>query len=77
MFNVKLPIRLCNPVDKNGEGIADPETHLLCYQAQAAKGEPKFLKVIGIHTNNQLGPLQLDALKEQELCVPSTTEVTD
>ena len=26
------PIRLCNPADKNGEGIQDPENHLVCYE---------------------------------------------
>ena len=32
---------------------------------------PKHAKVLGLHTNNQLGPLQLDSIKENELCVPS------
>lgn len=30
-FLVKKPERLCNPVDKNDEGIADPDTHLVAY----------------------------------------------
>jgi hypothetical protein len=34
---------------------------------------PKHTKVLGMHTNNQLGPLQLDSIKENELCVPSVT----
>jgi YVTN family beta-propeller protein len=75
LFEINQPVRLCNPVDKNGEGIVNPDNHLLCYQVQAAKGEPKFVKTTGVHTNNQFGPLQLDLLKEEELCVPSTTEI--
>ena len=30
------PFRLCNPVDKNGEGIQDPDAHLVCYYLQPA-----------------------------------------
>ena len=40
-----------------------------------ATGEPKFEKVKGIHVNNQFGPLQLDAKKEKELCVPSEKDL--
>lgn len=25
------PVRLCNPVDKNGEGIVNDDGHLVCY----------------------------------------------
>ncbi len=31
---VQRPERLCNPVDKNGEGINDPTAHLTCYKAK-------------------------------------------
>ena len=30
-----------------------------------------------MHTNNQLGPLQLDSIKENELCVPSGHDVRE
>ena len=31
----------------------------------------------GIHINNQFGPLQIDAKKEKELCVPSEKDLTN
>jgi hypothetical protein len=42
----------------------NPATHLMCYLAKKAKGEPKHVKVLGIHVNNQFGPEQLDTVKE-------------
>ena len=74
LFDVKKPKRLCNPVDKNGEGIINPDAHLLCYKVKPAEDEPKHIKVEGIHTNNLFGPLQFDTKKEAELCVPSTRQ---
>jgi hypothetical protein len=71
LYDLKKPTRLCNPVDKNGEGIKNEATHLMCYQAKPATGQPKHAKVLGIHVNNQFGPEQLDTIKEEELCVPS------
>ena len=58
-------------MDKNGEGIKNDDTHLMCYQAKPATGQPKHVKVLGIHVNNQFGPEQLDTVKEEGLCVPS------
>jgi len=72
LFDVKKPKRLCNPVDKNSEGIFNPLAHLMCYTVKRTEGEPKHIKVTGIQVNNQFGPLQLDTKKEAELCVPST-----
>ena len=34
LFALKGPTRLCTPVNKNGEGIKNPEAHLLCYKAK-------------------------------------------
>ncbi len=60
-FRLENPSRLCNPVEKTvGEvftEIQNPDNHLLGYKVKRAKGEPKHEKVIGIHTNNQFGPL--------------------
>ena len=76
LLKVKKPERLCNPVDKDGEGIGNADGHLLCYKVKRAKGEPKFEKIQGIHVNNQFGPLQLDAKKEKELCLPSEKDIS-
>ncbi|MFQ5800088.1 MAG: hypothetical protein ACE5H0_15535, partial [Bacteroidota bacterium] len=75
LFDVEKPKRLCNPVDKNGEGIINPDAHLMCYKVKRAEDEPKHEKVKGIHINNQFGPLQLDTKKEEEICVPSVKTV--
>jgi hypothetical protein len=72
LFNVTKPTRLCTPVDKNGEGIEHPETHLACCLVQRAFGQPRHVPVHGIHVNSQFGPEQLDTVAETELCVPST-----
>ena len=72
VYDLKKPTRLCTPVDKNGEGIKNEAAHLMCYQAEPAKGQPKHIPVTGIGVNNQFGPERLDTIKEEELCVPST-----
>lgn len=58
--------KLCTPVDKNGEGIPDPELHLVCYRI--LKGhEPNQT----VETKNQFGKFRMDVRKARELCVPS------
>ena len=65
-MKVKKPVRLCVPVDKESEGIKNPDNHLMCYKVKREKK-----KLEGIHVNNQFGPLQLNTKKVMELCVPS------
>jgi hypothetical protein len=72
LLTLKKPRHLCTPVDKNGEGIKNPGVHLFCYQSAPARGERKHVRRIGIHVNNQFGPMRLDTLKEGEFCIPST-----
>ncbi len=67
---VVKPSALCNPVDKNGEGINDPDRHLVCYTAPQAPQQAKFVKQ-QVQTVNQFGTLQLEATAASELCVPS------
>jgi hypothetical protein len=73
-YDVVNPTRLCTPADKNGEspGAADHPEHLLCYGVKPAKGQPKHVKVLNLHVNNQFGPERLDTINAEELCVPST-----
>jgi hypothetical protein len=76
LYHLKKPRRLCNAVDKNGEGIKSPDAHLLCYQVKRVSGQLKHTRLSGIHVNTQFAaPLQLDSKKEDELCVP--TEIVD
>jgi hypothetical protein len=70
--DVKKPKFLCNPVDKSGEGITDPVTHLMCYQVKQVDAM-KFAKIKGVYVNNQFGPEQLDVKKPSELCIPALT----
>jgi len=79
LYDIKKPQRLCNPVDKNGEGINNDndENHLLCYKIGRASGEPKHEKVEGIRTTNQFGSGEVTAKKAKELCVPSIKTISD
>lgn len=75
LYDVKEPKSLCTPVNKNGEGILTPENHLMCYKVAPAQNEPSHIKELGIHINNQVGPLQLNSEKDNKLCVPSNVIV--
>ena len=76
LFDVREPTRLCTPVDKNGEGIKDPFSHLMCYRIKRVarpRATGDVVAVPDIHVNNQFGPELLLKTGEKELCVPSTT----
>jgi hypothetical protein len=69
------PFRLCNPADKNGEGIGNPDDHLVCYLLQPPGG---FLG-IPIPIQNQFFPAQttVDVGTAFGLCVPSVKTVPE
>jgi hypothetical protein len=68
LVTVTRATKLCVPADKNGEGIKNPEGHLLCYKAVAAPtSRAKYAQV-----TDQFGSELLKLRGEQELCVPST-----
>ena len=67
------PVRLCNPVDKNGEGIVNREGHLLCYyfdlqNMPGAKGRT----VLAV---NQFGETKMVVAKPNVICVPSFKKI--
>jgi hypothetical protein len=66
---VQSPLRLCNPVDKNGEGIPDPTAHLMCYRIKEARGPRRDVTV-----RNQLGEQALTVIKPETLCVPAAKD---
>ncbi|MDJ0826697.1 MAG: hypothetical protein QNJ16_14445 [Rhodobacter sp.] len=69
------PVSLCNPVDKNGEGLTDPEHHLVCYEIKADPigSAPRAVDVV---TSNQFTEQPMTAvLPPRLLCVPSKKEV--
>jgi hypothetical protein len=76
-FDLKKPTHLCNPVDKNGEGIKNAFAHLVCYQARPATGQPRHVPVSGVRVANQFGLETLTTIKEDVLCVPSVKNPED
>ena len=71
-FALSKPRHLCLPVDKNAEGIQHADQIFVCYGAKPAKGQAKHVKRTGVSTANQFGSEELDTVKEDELCVPSS-----
>jgi hypothetical protein len=37
LVDIIRPLHLCVPANKNGEGLADPTDHLMCYSVRAAR----------------------------------------
>ena len=70
---VKNPTQLCVPANVNNQepGAQNDAALLLCYQVKLPKGAPKFSKVTPVFVNNDFGPLNLTALKNEQLCVPA------
>ncbi|GJL77971.1 MAG: hypothetical protein NPINA01_09600 [Nitrospinaceae bacterium] len=62
----------CTPVDKNGEGIGNPDNHLTCYKVEGYKPNRK------ITIENQFGQQSFELKDSELLCVPSLqTDVQD
>ena len=69
------PVQLCNPVDKNGEGILNPEVHLVCYEIKA---DPmgSAPRAVDVATQNQFTEQGMTAvLPPRMLCVPSLKRI--
>ena len=64
------PKTLCNPVDKNGEGIPNPNFHLVCYAIQddPQGNTPRIKEVVA---RNQLQEAQLWVGGSDMICLPS------
>lgn len=65
---IKRPVRYCAPVNKNDEGVMDPNTHLVCYQLRAHAGAPTHDTLYSL---NQFGADTFTVFGSRELCVPS------
>ena len=69
VVKVGKPVSVCNPVNKNGEGINAPENHLTCYSVKVLdKQEFDFTASI---TNQFDTNKVLKLLDVSTLCVPS------
>ncbi|MGH3371031.1 MAG: Ig-like domain-containing protein, partial [Nocardioidaceae bacterium] len=62
------PLRLLNPVSKNGEGINNPNAHLQCYRIK----EKKKFKKIDVTIENQFGVQKLRLEAARRLCLPAS-----
>jgi hypothetical protein len=62
------PEAWCNPVDKGGEGIANPTAHLECYKLS----QPSVAHTVTVA--NQFGTQTLTLTKARALCVPSAAD---
>jgi hypothetical protein len=68
------PFLLCNPVDKNGEGIQNFDDHLVCYSVSPT-GQSLG---IAVPIANQIYPdVRIDVFDPTALCVPSTKELPE
>ena len=65
-------LRYCTPVDKNGEGITDPNAHLTCYKLIRDPNDlvPPFARK-DLNIDNQFGLDQVTARPLPHLCVPT------
>lgn len=63
----------CNAVDKNGEGIPNPNAHLTCYRIQDTRGQKRFPRS-NVVVRNQFGDLGLTLYPAMTLCLPSGTD---
>ena len=64
--------KYCTPVNKNGEGITNPDSHLTCYRVKGFKPKRK------VKVENQFGEQSFKIDESELLCVPSTQlEVTE
>ena len=61
------PSRLCVQAD-TGQGLLNPGVHLMCYAVK-----PTVTPVLpqGVAVADEFGATQLNAIKDEELCVPS------
>jgi hypothetical protein len=69
-MTVLRPYRLCNPVDKNDEGIVDPTEHQMCYQIHDTVAQPRFRRR-DVLVENQFGKQTLVVTRPETLCVPA------
>ena len=67
---VKKATLLCAPADKNGEGIANANVHMTCYDIKS-KQNPK----LDVLVSHQFGEQGLEVKKAKLLCLPSSKEV--
>jgi hypothetical protein len=70
------PMLLCNPVDKNGEGMPDPGCHQVCYRIRDAVGQASFpgadVTIEDQFTTEDLRTFFGECRRAGFLCMPSS-----
>jgi hypothetical protein len=77
---VVRPSLLCNPVNKNGEGVPAPGSHLVCYRIRDVRGQTPFVpQQPNVTDQFVVQDLQTtrrtDCSKTRLLCVPSSKRI--
>jgi hypothetical protein len=67
---VLKPVEICTAVDKNGEGVNDPNAGLACYRTKDAPGQTRFVPT-DVSVGNQFGGDTQTLVKATTLCVPA------
>jgi hypothetical protein len=70
---LKKPVRLGVPTDKNDEGINNPAAHLTCYSLRAPKFEKQDVEVGNQFSEGE--PFRLTVMKPDMFCAPSDKQV--
>lgn len=70
-FDVKKPVVLCVPAQKNNEPIRDPYIHLKGYQIKPSRGTASHVPQTNILVENQFGAITIDTIAPDRLLVPS------
>jgi uncharacterized membrane protein len=75
----KKPRLFCNPVDKDGEGILNPTSHLTCYNIESRSGEPRphDLKQNVWVSNSFEDEQRFTVKKPKTVCVPSLVKIIE
>ncbi len=73
-YDVATPRGICNPTDKNGEGIVDPITRLTPYRITPVEGVPPHVPVTDIRVFNQFGSIVVDTVKEDRILLPAAMD---
>src|SRR4051812_44899746 len=77
-LDLTKPVSVCNPADKNGEGVTEPNTHSEGYQVKITRtspSQPRLYPGSLTDTSNQFGNLVLRIGSEDRLLVPSASAV--
>ena len=75
---VLIPKLLCNPVNKNGEGVPNPDGHLTCYKIRDVSGQtpfvPRSVTIRDQFAQQDFRTMSGDCRQSAYLCVPSLKE---